>query len=215
MVDRKSGQATTNCLSITQPALGEPVMSNQSIEQPVVYKLVADFPGYRVGDDGSVWSCWAHGHNPTSRMTDEWRKLRPEKIKSSGYLMVQLCKNGRRHRFPVHRLILTVFVGPCPPGMEGCHFPDRDRTNNRLSNLRWDTRAKNHADKILHGTNMEGEKHPRARLTDREAMLIFKRVSQGEKTTALAKEYRVDRATVRAIASKKRWKCLWRNEEGE
>lgn len=48
--------------------------------------------------------------------------------------------------------MLTAFVGPCPDGMEGCHN-DGDPHNNRLDNLRWDTRANNARDAIRHGTH--------------------------------------------------------------
>lgn len=64
-----------------------------------------------------------------------------------GYLMVKLHRPGLkpewRHR--VHLLVLGAFVGPRPPGLEGCHR-DNDKNNNRLTNLRYDTRAGNHAD---------------------------------------------------------------------
>lgn len=56
----------------------------------------------------------------------------------------------------VHRLVLEAFVGPCPPGMECRHFPDRDPTNNRLDNLSWATRKQNMEDKASHGTNRKG-----------------------------------------------------------
>ena len=51
----------------------------------------------------------------------------------------------------MHRLVLGAFAGPPPEGMEGCH-EDNDKTNNRLDNLRWDTRPGNHSDKARHGT---------------------------------------------------------------
>lgn len=52
-----------------------------------------------------------------------------------------------------HVAVLTTFVGPRPPGMEACHN-NGDGLDNRLENLRWDTRSANILDKIRHG------KHP-------------------------------------------------------
>ena len=68
-----------------------------------------------------------------------------------GHLTVILrgVKNKTGH---VHRLVLEAFIGPCPPGMECRHFPDRNPGNNRLENLRWGTRQENMDDKRIHGT---------------------------------------------------------------
>ena len=64
-----------------------------------------------------------------------------------GHQQVCLCKEGiENHQF-VHRLVLLAFVGPCPEGMEVCHN-DSDPTNNRLDNLRYDTRSGNKIDSV-------------------------------------------------------------------
>ena len=65
--------------------------------------------------------------------------------------IVNLAMNGK-HAWYVHRLVLGAFVGPCPPGMESCHFPDRDPANNRLDNLRWGTHQDNMLDRDKHGS---------------------------------------------------------------
>lgn len=76
-----------------------------------------------------------------------------------GYLQVTLPRLGevRRKNWPVHRLVLAAFAGPCPDGMEGCHN-DGNRTHNTLGNLRWDTHSGNAADSLLHGTHHETNK---------------------------------------------------------
>lgn len=51
----------------------------------------------------------------------------------------------------IHCFVLEAFVGPCPEGMEACHW-DGIRSNNRLPNLRWDTPKANHEDSVRHGT---------------------------------------------------------------
>lgn len=58
---------------------------------------------------------------------------------------------GRRERgLWVHRLVLEAFVGSCPPGMECCHN-NGDPSDNRLDNLRWDTKKSNRQDRNKHG----------------------------------------------------------------
>lgn len=61
--------------------------------------------------------------------------------------MVNLDVGGKTIVRSVHQLILETFVGPKPDGMEGCHYPDSDKSNNRLDNLRWDTHGENAKDK--------------------------------------------------------------------
>jgi len=50
-----------------------------------------------------------------------------------------------KHR-KVHQLVLEVFIGPRPDGMEACHWDDVP-TNNILFNLRWDDPPANELDK--------------------------------------------------------------------
>lgn len=84
---------------------------------------------------------------------------------NNGYKMAALSKPGE---IPIsvyiHILVLKTFVGECPKGYECCHN-DGVRSNNILSNLRWDTRQNNALDK--HGTfpDIRGEKAPAAKLT--------------------------------------------------
>lgn len=57
----------------------------------------------------------------------------------------------RKRQFLVHRLVMSVFVGPCPDGMEVCHN-NGDPQDNRLCNLRYDTHSGNMQDCKVHGT---------------------------------------------------------------
>lgn len=50
----------------------------------------------------------------------------------------------------IANLVLEAFVGPCPEGMECCHWDD-NQSNNRLDNLRWDTHANNVRDGYRNG----------------------------------------------------------------
>lgn len=70
----------------------------------------------------------------------------------SGHLMVVLHTNGVRRDALVHRLVLEAFIGRAPEGTEGCHWND-DPTDNRLENLRWDTRSANQLDSVRNGTH--------------------------------------------------------------
>src|SRR4051794_27362649 len=83
----------------------------------VEYRLIPGFPGYRAGDDGSVWSCLSrNGIGPPKEV---WRRLFPGDCR--GYHLYGLQKNGRRYNYLAGPLVLRTFVGPPPPGMEACH----------------------------------------------------------------------------------------------
>ena len=108
------------------------------------WKPIPGYEGYMAGDHGHVYSIRAG------------RVLKPF-FDTSGYHRVSVYGSSTRSDERVHRLILAAFVGPCPEGMEGCH-DDGTRTNNHLSNLRWDTRGANALDKARHGTDHERAK---------------------------------------------------------
>lgn len=82
--------------------------------------------------------------------------LRPQKT-TSGSLQVSVVKDGRRALHLVPRLILEAFVGPCPEGMECCHHDDNPE-NNRIENLRWDTRSANRYDRVRNGRDQNASK---------------------------------------------------------
>ncbi|WP_081343772.1 NUMOD4 motif-containing HNH endonuclease [Mycobacteroides chelonae] len=68
----------------------------------------------------------------------------------SGRPSVSLTKRNRQANRMVHSLVLEAFKGPRPTGLEACHA-NGDRTDNRLANLRWDTRSANQLDAVRLG----------------------------------------------------------------
>ncbi len=171
----------------------------------VEYRDIQGHPGYRVGNDGSVWTCkvyvgrgkgwWANGST--------WSRL-VACVGKSGYLHVSIGPGVKL----VHRLVLEAFVGPCPDGMESRHFPDRTRTNCALSNLSWATKKANQADRRTHGTHMAGESHPSSILTSANVLAIRARLANGEHPKVIGKDFGVTHDAIRAIRDGKTWKSL-------
>jgi hypothetical protein len=77
-------------------------------------------------------------------------RIRRPSPTNCGYLTITLSRGQEVRHASVHPLVLEAFVGPRPPGMECCHT-DGDKTNNALSNLRWDTKKANELDAIRIG----------------------------------------------------------------
>jgi hypothetical protein len=186
-------------------------------QSTVTYREVPGFPGYRVGDDGSVWS--SHESFPVrggrkgervKRIGVLWRPLK-QSVTQAGRLTVGLYYNRKIKRLFVHRLVALAFIGPCPEGFQVCHNDGNPR-NNVPGNLRYDTPKGNTADKKLHGTQHRGEQIPGAKLTQSAVQTIRGRLKQGETLAAIAKDYGVDFTLISCIKRRKVW--AWLDAEG-
>ncbi|MGK3995033.1 HNH endonuclease [Sorangium sp. So ce1024] len=171
-------------------------------ETSIQWTNIAGWPGYRVSRGGAVESCWSTGGR-TRRLTDTWRML-PTLQSKRGHLRVALYGHGRRGKLLVHRLVLEAFVGPCPPGMEGCHN-DGDPTNNRLENLRWDTPKANWEDRRRHGRANAGEDNAAAKLTAVQVREIRALRRDGLRLREIAPRFGVTMAMVSKIARGEAW----------
>jgi hypothetical protein len=171
----------------------------------VEYRDVPDFPGYRVGSDGSVWSCLEVGRRDSKPLLGgEWHRLVQGRT-PNGYRMVTLRKDGRTWTKSVHQLVLTAFVGNAAEGQE-CRHLNGDKDDNRLENLAWGTRSENASDRFRHGTGLCGEKVHTAVLTPEKVREIRSRASAGESYVSLGRVFGVTDVMISNIARGKNWK---------
>lgn len=105
----------------------------------------------------------------------------------------------------VHRLVLEIFVGPCPYGQEACHN-DSDPSNNRVSNLRWDTHQGNMKDREAGPKHIRGSRNGFAKLTEEAVVEIRLLLRQRLKQTAIARRFKISGALVSQINKRTRWK---------
>ncbi len=173
---------------------------------PIEYREISEFPGYRVGNDGSVWSNRVLA-GKGRWLVGPWKQLKPGKL-HCGHVYVNLRNDGKTHLRRVHHLVLEAFVTPRPSGMECRHFPDRNPANNRLENLQWGTRSENGMDKAVHGTHSRGERGSLAKLKECDVRQIRLMVKKGESHQSVANRFHVSRQTVTDIVNGRTWNHL-------
>jgi len=165
-----------------------------------IWKDIVGYIGlYIISNYGKINSCQRNG--------TRGGVLKPSKCRG-GYLQVVLSKNGIHKTHRIHRLVLEAFIGPCPRGKEVCHN-DGNPQNNRLDNLRWDTRKENCKDRKKHGNERDqnGSKNNMAKLND-WIIRIVTRLTETEILTQkeIAKIFGVSQPAISYIKSNKRWK---------
>lgn len=159
-----------------------------------VFRPIPGFTGYEV----SNWGRPRSFRNTQGGFDGSPHVLKPIRF-ANGYRMIAVRnESGRRKMIGVHRLVLLTFVGEPLPGQVAAHFPNPDRSNNRLDNLRWAFHWKNELDKPLQGSRQK-------RLT-RDQILEIRDLEKTELSqTQTAKCYGVDQAAISRIRRGKSW----------
>jgi hypothetical protein len=171
-------------------------------DSTVEYRKISDFPNYRVGSDGSVWSCCCIGSR--NRRTGSWRRLVtcPD---SAGYPLATFRSAGVRRSIRVHTLVLEAFVGPRPEGQE-CRHLDGNPANCCLGNVRWGTHRENMEDRARHDRNPRGARQGNAKLTEDAARAILASTDRSRGwCTRLARQYGVSQSHISHIIRRKTW----------
>lgn len=176
----------------------------------VEFREVPGFEGYCVGDNGTVWTRWRKGGRCTRWLSNDYHEIKLKVRPDDGYLRVVLKNHIVKTAIYVHRLILLTFVGPCPKGMEGCHN-DGNRSNNKLSNLRWDTLSGNQQDRKKHitGRYLSGQECTQAKLTEEIVQQSRIKYNSGKHSLQeLADELGVHKTTIHRAIIGNTWKHL-------
>jgi len=142
--------------------------------------------GYFVSDYGAV-------RNPSGRI------LKP-RLHTSGYMRISL---GASREAYVHRLVLEAFVGPAPIGYVADHI-NRDRSDNKLTNLRWLSQYEN----LLRRIHPCGENRPAAILKEDQVRVIRAGPFYLGRDGVLAKEYGVAAKTISDARRGRTWTHL-------
>lgn len=170
------------------------------------WKEIPDYYGlYEASDFGGIRGIdrIAGGQNGKRKWPG---KILKQKRNGQEHLQVRLSKDGFAKMHYVHRLVLSAFIGPCPKGMEACHYPDVSPANNALDNLRWDTHKGNCADTEIHGTRMKGEKNPFAKLTVESVIKARQLRLTGKTLKEIGDEFGVSLSSIHMVLAGKTWR---------
>jgi hypothetical protein len=109
----------------------------------------------------------------------------------------------------VHRVMLTLTAGPPPSDKhEASHGPCNNPACCTASHLTWKTKSENERDKKRDGTSIEGERHPRAKLSKSQVARLRKRHVPGcrvDGVRALARETGMSYSQMQRILAVERW----------
>lgn len=201
--DGGSNQATLSrsiAMAESQPTLAQAAPQTTEVE----YRDIPGFPGYRIGSDGTIWTSRSRGSKGSNLKTKPWTQIFP-RINGDGYVVASLSKDNRRRTVRIARLMLEAFVGPCPVGMQARHYPDPNRLNNSLDNLRWGTPKQNAGDRIEHGNQARGTRCARSRLTETDVAEIRRLCAAGVNRREIANCFHTTIENVWSIYSRKTW----------
>lgn len=125
---------------------------------------------------------------------------------SSGY--GQLRSGGRM--MIVSRMVCEDIHGPAPTDK---HEAAHSCGNGHLAcvtkrHLRWATPTENMADKVVHGTQLRGERHLKAKLKEVDVREIRRLRRSGTSALRLASRFKVTERTIFQIAARETWGWL-------
>ena len=103
---------------------------------------IQGYPNYRIYDDGRVWS----------KVSNRFLK---HTLLTNGYFVTGMKNDCPRKLMYIHRLLAIHYI-PNPENKPTVDHIDRNRTNNRLSNLRWATSCEQNQNLGMRRSNRSG-----------------------------------------------------------
>lgn len=166
------------------------------------WKPIPGYEGYyEISNTGLVRSCARYVVKGNFAASFLAGKPKPTVKGKNGYMMAQLSKDGVNKTYSVHRLVLRAFIGDPPHKYEACHN-NGIRDDNRLENLRWDTRVNNFKDREKHGNTAKGERNGCAKVDTETVKAIL---ADTRSNRQIAKQYGLASVTVDRIKSRQSW----------
>jgi hypothetical protein len=156
---------------------------------------IQGFENYEVNELGEIWSLPKKTRNGV-------RIVKATKYPKTGYMYVDLCKDGKVKKFTVHRLVALNLI-PNPENKPQVNHINGNKTDNRVENLEWCTRSENQKHSIQIGLRTtKGEKNSQSKLNEQDVLYIR---NSKEKGSILAKKFNISHPTICDIRKYRSW----------
>ena len=103
---------------------------------------IQGYSNYIVYRDGRIWN-------------EKLKRFMKQSLNVYGYCHIGLCNNGSRYTRKVHRLVAEAYI-PNPENKPDVDHINRDKTDNRVENLRWVTPLENNQNRCISNSNTSG-----------------------------------------------------------
>lgn len=130
-------------------------------------------------------------------------------VKSNGYEVVCLSKNGIKKTYCVHRLVAVAFI-PCDDNRLDVNHIDGNKLNNTVVNLEWCSRSENVRHAVSIGLNVaaKGERNGKSKLTESDVVDIRLMWKTCHNYSSIARAFCVNPGTIWAIINGKSWRYV-------
>jgi len=161
------------------------------------WKNIEDFPNYEISNYGEI------RNKKTDKILKAWSTER-------GYPRVDLCKDGNKKPYRIHRLVTKYFV-PNPQNKTYVNHKDGNKKNNRADNLEWCTAKENTTHAIKNGLlkpinfYQKGENHPNARLSNKDVVAIKKAIKSDTDSSEIYKNFDITKSQLCDIKHGRKW----------
>lgn len=164
------------------------------------WKNIPGYEGiYEISNLGNVRRIKASEGTRAGKQVNPW-------VAKNGYCTIGLSVCSKVKTFTVHRLVYKTFVGD-PIGLDVCHN-NGIRTDNRLSNLRADTRKGNMSDIYKHDTHIRGERCGTNKYSQEFITEFKKNLSNFKSIRQAAMFYNIPASTAYGIVAGRIWGWL-------
>src|SRR6185437_4072936 len=158
------------------------------------WKIVPSFPAYEASSMGRIRRIEKDSRGRSSKI------LTPSS--PMGYQTVVLYgADGLKRSSRVNRIIAETFYGPAPSHKHVAAHWNGVRSDNKATNIRWDTQTENLSDRKRHGTEPLGSRNQNSKLTSDRVASIRSEYENGVNLPTLAKKYAVTKQNVYYIVN--------------
>lgn len=168
-----------------------------------IWKDILDWEGYyKISNKGRLKSLDRIVNYSDGRVRlFKGKIISSSRLDTKGYVNLTLCKGILKKQCRVHVLVGNTFI-PNPLNKKFLNHKNGKRTDNRIKNLEWCTKAENTADGIKRGTI----KNYMIKLTKKQIIKIRKLYETGNYGQfELAKKFKVAQSHISRITRKNCW----------